>query len=177
MTSESISKKVKKTNKSRRGSDELGYILYHCWDLPILQTSKLIRLPTIQKSTEEEKQPLAQAKALRKKLIAYSEQITQRPRYPIQSIVDVIERNRISPGSHDLSKIKKSIGIPFPRNRLDLARYYAIRLIMEGIDQYTIAEFLEVDLRTIGNYISQAKERIRMILETDSIINTPKIWC
>ena len=66
----------------------------------------------------------------------------------------------------EVEKIQRVIGVPFSRNKLDLARYYTIRLVMQGVDQQTIAEFLDVDLRTIANYVSQAKERIRIALET-----------
>ena len=55
---------------------------------------------------------------------------------------------------------------PFARDRLDLARYYAIRLAMEGLGNEIIAGFLRVELRTLGNYVAEAKERIRLTLES-----------
>ncbi len=149
-----------------RALNELTYLLSHCWDLPVLQTSKMALLPQISKQAETEKHGLELAKALRKELISCAEQITQRPKFPIEDIVTAIERDRMSLEKQEQAKIQKIIGIPFTRNKLDLARYYTIRLVMQGIDQQTIAEFLDVDLRTIANYVSQAKERIRLILET-----------
>ena len=160
-----------KTKKDGRGSfDELGYVLYHCWDLPVLQTSNLVKLSMVMKRASEEKHGLELAKALRNELIACAEQLTQRPQYPIEDIVSAIEKKSLNMGSQDLVKIQKTIGVPFPRNKLDLARYYTIRLVMQGIDQQTIADFLEVDLRTVANYVAQSKERIRLILETRSIL-------
>jgi DNA-binding NarL/FixJ family response regulator len=169
MTVNSVSGEVRQEKISRRNLDELGFLLYHCWDLPVLQTSELIHLPAVKKRAEEEKNGLAQAKALRKELIACAEQITQRPRYPIEDIVNAIEKENMKLGSQDLLKIRRTIGIPFSRKRLDLARYYTIRLIMQGVDQHTIAEFLDVDLRTVANYVAQAKDRIRLVLETRSL--------
>ena len=149
---------------------ELGHALSHCWDLPMLQTSKLTQLPVVAQRALEENHGLELAKALRKELIACAEQITQRPRYSIEEIVSAIEKEKLHLGSQDLVKIQRVIGIRFPRNKIDLARYYAIRLVMEGIDQQTIAEFLDVDLRTVANYIAQAKERIWLILESKSML-------
>jgi len=169
MTINMVTERVKPEKISRRSLDELGYMLYHCWDLPVLQTSDLVNLQNVKKLAEEEKQGLSLAKALRKELIACAEQITQRPRYPIEDIVNAIEKSNMNLGSQELVKIQRAIGIPFSRKRLDLARYYTIRLIMQGVDQHTIAEFLDVDLRTVANYIAQAKERIRLVLETRSL--------
>lgn len=154
--------KTRKTHAFR----ELTYLLSHCWDLPVLQTSKMALLPQISKRAEAEKNGLELAKALRKELISCAEQITQRPKYPIEDIVAAIERDRLTPEKNEQVKIQKVIGVPFARNKLDLARYYSIRLVMQGINQQTIAEFLDVDLRTIANYVSQAKDRIKLILET-----------
>ena len=149
---------------------ELGHALSHCWDLPMLQKSKLTQLPEITQSALEENNGLELAKALRKELIACAEQITQRPRQPIEVIVSAIEKEKLNLGSQELVRIQKMIGIRLPRNKIDLARYYSIRLVMEGIDQQTIAEFLDVDLRTVANYIAQAKERIWLILESRSVL-------
>ncbi|OGO31812.1 MAG: hypothetical protein A2Z29_08410 [Chloroflexi bacterium RBG_16_56_11] len=154
----------------KNSPDELGYLLYHCWDLPVLQTSDMVQLPPVLKRAEEERHGLELAKALRKELIACAEEITQRPRYPIEEIVAAIEKEKMKLGSQDLVRIQKAIGVPFSRNKLDLARYYTIRLVMQGIDQQAIAEFLDVDLRTVANYVAQAKERIRLVLETRSIL-------
>jgi DNA-binding NarL/FixJ family response regulator len=163
-----IANQLRLKKKSRSDVDELGYALSHCWDLPILQTSSLARLPSVVRLASEETQGLELAKALRKELISCVEQITQRQRYPIDEIVSAIEKHKLGLGSQELMKIKRVIGVPFRRNKLDLARYYTIRLIMQGIDQQTIADFLEVDLRTVANYVAQAKERIRMVLESRS---------
>src|SRR3989304_2718729 len=92
------------------------------------------------------------------------------PRYPIEEILSAIEKKSLNIGSQDLVKIQKAIGVPFTRNKLDLARYYTIRLVMQGVDQQAIAEFLDVDLRTVANYVAQAKERVRLVLETRSIL-------
>jgi hypothetical protein len=145
---------------------ELAYLLSRCWDLPVLQTSKMALLPQIMKQAKGEKHGLEMAKALRRELINCAEQISQRPKFPIEDIMVAIERDRMNPDNQEVEKIQKVIGVPFSRNKLDLARYYTIRLVMQGIDQQTIAEFLDVDLRTIANYVSQAKERIRIALET-----------
>jgi len=150
--------------------DELGHALRYCWDLPALQKSKLTQLPGIARLALEEKNGLELAKALRRELITCAEQITQRPLYPIEEIVSVIEQENLGLENHNLAKIQKTIGIRFPRNKLDLARYYAIRLVMQGVDRQAIADFLDVDLRTVANYIAQAKERIRLILESRSML-------
>ena len=149
---------------------ELGHALSHCWDLPMLQKSRLTQLPGIAQSASEESHGLELAKALRKELIDCAEQITQRPRQPIEMVVSAIERDKLNLGSQDLTRMQKLIGIRLARNKIDLARYYAIRLVMEGVDQQTIAEFLDVDLRTVANYIAQAKERIWLILESKSVL-------
>ena len=157
------------SQKNGKELDELGYLIYHCWDLPLLQTSRLAQLPPVLKRAEEERHGLELAKALRKELIACAEEITQRPRFPIEDIINAIEKENMTHDGQELEKIRKAIGVPFPRNKLDLARYYTIRLVMQGIDQPTIAEFLEVDLRTVANYVAQAKKRIHLILETKTI--------
>ena len=159
-------KKVGVKKSRREEYDELSYLLYHCWDLPLLQTSRLARLPRLLNRVKEEKQGLEFAKALRKELINCSEQITQRPTYSIDEIVTAIENAKTPAGAQELQKIKSIIGVPFRRNKLDLARYYTIRLVMQGMDQSTIADFLEVDLRTVANYFAQARERVKVILET-----------
>ena len=160
---------VKKSGVKKSGReeyDELNYLLSHCWDLPLLQTSKLARIPRLLSRVKEEKQGLEFAKALRKELISCAEQITQRTRYPIDEIVTAIENAKTPNGVQELQRTKSIIGVPFRRNKLDLARYYTIRLVMQGIDQATIADFLEVDLRTVANYFAQARERVKVILET-----------
>jgi len=170
MTLNQVSTGVDQKKIGRGNSDDLGYLLYHCWDLPLLQTSRLARLPRLLNKAKEEKHGLELGKALRKELVACAEQITQRSRFSIEEIVSVIEKSNLNPGNQELEKIRRTIGVPFPRNKLDLARYYTIRLVMQGIDQPTIAEFLEVDLRTVANYVSQAKERIRVVLDTRTIL-------
>jgi hypothetical protein len=152
---------------------ELGHALSHCWDLPMLQKSRLARLQVIAERALEESHGLEMAKAVRKELIACAEQLTQRSRYSIEEIITAIEKEKFHFGSQDLVRIQRAIGIRLPRNKIDLARYYTIRLVMEGIDQQTIAEFLDVDQRTVANYISQAKERILLILESKSMMMQP----
>ena len=146
--------------------DELGFALSHCCDLPVLQASKLTQLSVVAQRALEESDGLELAKALRKELIACAEQLTQRPRQAIGEIVSAMEKQKLHLGSQDLVKLQRAVGIRFPRHKLDLARYYAIRLFMEGMDQQTIADFLDVDLRTVANYIAQAKQRIWLILES-----------
>lgn len=155
---------IRKTGKGN--TDELGYLLYHCWDLPLLQTSQLAREPRILERAKEEKQGLELGKALRKELISCAEEITQRPRISIDEIITAIENRKSSNGPEELQKMKTLMGVPFSRNKLDLARYYTIRMVMQGVDQPTIAEVLEVDLRTVANYVAQAKDRIRVVLES-----------
>lgn len=150
--------------------DELGFALHHCWDLPILQTSGLTQLPSVMQRALGEMDGLELAKALRKELLACANQLTQRPLYPVGEVIAAIEREKHGFGNQDLEKIQRILGVRFPRNEIDLARYYTIRLVMEGIDHQTIADFLDVDLRTVANYVLQAKERIRLILETRSIL-------
>ncbi|MGD0795123.1 MAG: hypothetical protein ABR958_06005 [Dehalococcoidales bacterium] len=152
---------------------ELGHALSHCWDLPMLQKSRLTQLHVVAERALEENHGLEFAKAIRKELISCAEQLTQRPRHPIEEIVTAIEKEKFHLGSQDLVRIQRMIGIRLPRNKIDLARYYTIRLVMEGIDQQTIAEFLDVDQRTVANYISQAKERILLILESKSMAMQP----
>ncbi|OGO20811.1 MAG: hypothetical protein A2144_03405 [Chloroflexi bacterium RBG_16_50_9] len=150
--------------------DELGYALSHCWDLPVLQMSNLTQIPAVVQRAHEETSGLELAKALRKELITCAEQITQRPKYSIEDIVSAIEKEKLGFGSQDLVKIQRAVGIRFPRNKIDLARYYAIRLVMQGIDQQTIADFLDVELRTVANYVAQAKDRIRLVLDSQSML-------
>ncbi len=147
----------------------LGYALRLCWDLPMLQNSELVKLPSVIKRARKENGNLELAKALRDELIACAAQITRRNKYPIEQIVSAIENNRQDLGNENVMRIKKELGIPFPRDRIDLARYYTIRLVMEGISNKVIAEFLQVEPRTVANYISQAKKRIRLILEYSSV--------
>lgn len=154
-------------NTSRRlKSDNLARALYRCWDLTTLHKNPLINLPGVRKRALHVMHGYELAKALRLELIACAEQITQRPVYPIRNIVMALEKETREPESSDVVKIRKKLGIPFSRYRLDLARYYTVRLIMEGVDRQTIADFLDVDIRTVANYMSQAKEHIRLILES-----------
>lgn len=161
------------TNINEIGLLELGHALSHCWDLPMLQTSRLTQIPAVAERAMEENHGLELAKALHKELIACAEQLTQRPQYSIEEIITAIEKEKHNLGSQDLVRIQKIIGIRLHRNKIDVARYYTIRLVMEGIDQQTIAEFLDVDLRTVANYITQAKERIWLILESKSASMQP----
>jgi DNA-directed RNA polymerase specialized sigma24 family protein len=165
----SVSSRLRQTKDRKSQFDELGYALHHCWDLPALQASNLTRLPSVAQQALEETNGLGLAKALRKELIVCAEQITQRPRYPIEEIISAIEKERLGLSSQDLLKIQKAVGVPFPRHQIDLARYYTIRLVMQGVDHQTIADFLDVDPRTVANYVAQAKERIRLTLDSKSM--------
>jgi hypothetical protein len=164
-----VSSRLRDSTNGRTKFDELGHALNNCWDLPILQMSDLTKLSVVIERSLEETDGLQLAKALRKELIACAEQITQRPRYPIEEIIAAIEKGTPGLRSQDLVKIQNDIGIPLHRSKIDLARYYAIRLVMEGIDHQRIADFLDVDMRTVANYILQAKERIRLTLESKSM--------
>ncbi len=144
---------------------ELGQVLRHCHDLTYLQNSDLVYLPGVVRRCRGESVGLHPAIALRKELIAVVQRISRRTtRFPIRKILKAIEERRLGSDSQRLVEIQKRLGIPFSRNRIDLARYYAIRLVMEGLSNETIAEFLMVDPRTLANYIAQAKMRIVLIL-------------
>jgi len=152
--------------------DELSYALHHCWDLPALQTSNLVIPNMMGQYASKEEAGLEAAKALRKELIDCAEQLTQRLKYPIEDIVAAIEKEKLGLGSQNLVKIQKAVGIPFPRNKIDLARYYTIRLVIQGIDRQTISEFLDVDPRTVANYFSQAEVRVRLVLKSRLMLAT-----
>jgi DNA-binding NarL/FixJ family response regulator len=147
--------------------DKLGQALRHCHDLTFLQNSELIYLPNVVRHCKKTRIDLDFAKALRKELISAAERITRRrARVPIREIVKAIEEQRLNSENQQLAEVQRKLGIPFSRNRLDLARYYAVRLVMEGLSNETVAEFLQVDPRTLANYIAQSKERIRLMLES-----------
>jgi DNA-binding NarL/FixJ family response regulator len=150
--------------------DELDHALSHCWDLPMLQMSSLTQLPAVLERSRAEADGLELAKALRKELIACAEQLTQRPVFPIEELITCIENGQLGIASQNLARMKREIGVPFSRNKVDLARYYAIRLAMQGTDHQKIAEFLEVDPRTVANYLAQARERIRVVIESQSML-------
>lgn len=160
-----VSRRTPYDSNGRIKFDQLGHALHHCWDLPILHTNDLTQLPSVVKRALRETDGLELAKALCTELIACAEQISQRPSYPIDKIISAIEKEQLGLGRQDLAEIQRRLGIPFPRNKIDLARYYTIRLVMQGMNNQTIADFLQVDLRTVGNYVAQAKERITLILE------------
>lgn len=147
--------------------DKLGQALRHCHDPMFLQTSELTRLPGVVRRSQGQRNGVGRAKALRKELIAAAKQMT-RPHtrhHSIRKIVRAIEEQRLSQESQLVQEIQQRLGIPFSRDRLDLARYYAIRLVMEGLTNETIAEFLLVERRTLANYVAQARERIALVLE------------
>jgi DNA-binding CsgD family transcriptional regulator len=151
---------------SRIDLGKLSSALHYCWDLSTLQKSEFVLLPSVAKLANGKNDGLQAAKALRDELIACAEQLTQRKRYPIEEIASVLEMDNISFRDRYMENIQRSLGVPFSRDRLDLARYYAIRMLMEGVRNEIIAKFLMVDSRTVGNYIAQAKERIRFTLES-----------
>ncbi|MDD5289348.1 MAG: hypothetical protein PHY28_09600 [Dehalococcoidales bacterium] len=147
-------------------ADYLSQALRYCADLPMLQTNKLTGLSSVAYEALSINGELAAAKALRKRLIACAEEITQRPRLPIEEVASAIEKYKRGLGSQELARLQKAVGVPFSRSQIDLARYYSIRLMMQGIDQGAISDFLNVDLRTVANYIAQAKKRIWLTLES-----------
>ena len=150
---------------------ELEHALACCWDLPALQTSSLTRMPAVIERARYESEGLELAKALRKELIDCAAQLTQRPVYPIEDIINAIENGRMGVASQALARVKREMGLPFPRTKVDLARYYTIRLAMEGVSHQSIADFLEVDPRTVANYLVQARERIRVVLESQAMLD------
>lgn len=153
--------------KLRIDLEKLGQALRRCYDLPFLQNSDLAQLPRVLRRARREKHGLNLARALRKEFLDSARQITRRTRHSdISEIVAAIEAARLGLGNQHIVEIQERLGIPFPRDRIDLARYYAIRLVMEGLKNEIIADFLQVDLRTLGNYIAAAKEHIRLTLES-----------
>ena len=147
--------------------NKLGRALRYCHDLPLLQNSDLTHLPSVENRARGDRRGLDLARALRKELITCTEQIARHTGYPsIREIVEAIEREKLFADKQLVAEVSKRLVIPFSRDRRDLARYYGIRLRMEGLANSTIAEFLQVELRTLGNYIAEAKERIRLILES-----------
>ncbi len=147
--------------------ERLGQVLRHCHDLTFLQNSNFVFLPSVVRQCRGESVDLCSAKALRRELIAVAQRISRRTvHFPIRKILKAIEERRLSSDNQRVVEIQRRLGIPFSRNRIDLARYYAIRLVMEGLSNETIAEFLMVDPRTLANYIAQAKMRIALILES-----------
>jgi DNA-binding NarL/FixJ family response regulator len=156
--------KVVFDNNQKVDTEELGKALRNCCDLPALQNSSLTQLPSVVRRARTDRRSLALAKALRIELVACAEQITQRTRHPVREIMAAIEEAESSSTTQSLTEIQAYLGVPFPRDKIDLARYYTIRLVVEGVKNETIAEFLKVDIRTVGNYIVQAKERIMLAL-------------
>jgi hypothetical protein len=144
---------------------ELSEALRLCRDLPMLENNLLTNLPKVKIRAKKHNGNVKLAKALRAELISCAEQITVRPTYSINKIVDAIE-NYFNGNNHDdLIQIRDELTIPFSRDKIDLARFYAIRLSMEGVSIQQIAEFLQVEPRSVANYIKQAKERIKVLLE------------
>ncbi len=154
-------------DKARIELNTLGRALHHCFDLTFLQNSDLTQLPSVVRKWSGERHGLDLAKALRRELIDAAEQITRRAdHHAIRDIVDAIEEERLNSGNQRVAEIQKHLGIPFTRDKIDLARYYAIRLVMEGLSNEIVADFLQVEMRTFSNYVAEAKERIRLTLES-----------
>ena len=154
-------------DKARIDRDTLGRALHHCFDLTFLQNSDLTQLPSVVRRCREERHGLDLAKALRRELIDAAEQITPRAdHHTIRDIVEAIEEERLNSGNGRMAEIQKHLGIPFPRDKIDLARYYGIRLVMEGLSNEIVANFLQVEMRTLSNHIAEAKERIKLTLES-----------
>ena len=156
------------TTKTRSGTDDVALALQYCWDLPMLQTSPLVNLPQVRRMALEETEGLELAKALQNELISCSEHLTQRSPYPIDEIAAFLQEGKARFKYAELAALRAKIGVPLPRH-IDLARYYAIRLVMKGVGREKIADLLDVDVRTVANYLAQAKERIRLVLRTRSI--------
>jgi hypothetical protein len=154
------------TNGSKQiDLNELGEALRLCRDLPMLENNFLTNHPRVKTRAKKYNSSLGLAKALRAELISCAEQITIRPTYPIQKIVDAIESYFRGNDQNELIQIRNELAIPFSRDKIDLARFYSIRLSMEGVNVQQIAEFLQVEPRTVANYTKQAKERIKVLLE------------
>jgi hypothetical protein len=145
--------------------NELGEVLRLCRDLPMLENSFLTNHPRVKTRAKKYNCSLGLAKALRAELISCAEQITIRPTYPIEKIVDALESYFRGNDQSELIQIRNELAIPFSRDKIDLARFYSIRLSMEGVNRQQIAEFLQVEPRTVANYTKQAKERIKVLLE------------
>ena len=154
--------------KSQSPSDDVALALQYCWDLPMLQTSPLVDLPQVRELALKETQGLELAKALRSELVTCSEHLTQRRHYPVEEIATFLQDGKPRFRYTELTALRRKIGVPFPRHMIDLARFYAIRLVMKGVGRDKIADLLDVDVRTVANYLAQAKERIRLILHTRS---------
>ena len=137
-----ISNRLRYGKKGRRiNLDKLGQALRHCYDLTFLQNSDLTLLPSVVRRCQGERTSLDLAKALRKELVAAAMCISRRTaHFPIRKILKAIEEQRLGLDNQRVVEIQRCLGIPFSRDRIDLARYYAIRLVMEGVDQQTIAD-------------------------------------
>lgn len=144
---------------------ELSEALRLCRDLPMLENNLLTNLPRVKARAKNYNGTLELAKALRAELISCAEQITIRPTYSIKDIVDAIESYFQGNNQGHLIQIRDELAIPFSRDKIDLARFYAIRLLIEGVSIQQIAEFLQVEPRSVANYLKQAKERIKTLLE------------
>src|SRR4030042_4306041 len=144
---------------------ELGEALRLCRDLPMLENNLLTNLPKVKMRAKKYNGNLELAKALRDELISCQQQITIRPTYSIKKIVDAIESYFHGNNQDEFIQIRDELAIPFSRYKIDLARFYAIRLLIEGVSIQQISEFMQVEPRTIANYIKQAKERIKSLLE------------
>ena len=164
-----IRNRIPKRNSSNGNKQvelhELGEASRLCRDLPMLENNLLTNLPRVQARAKNYNGTLELAKALRAELITCVEQISIRPKYSIKKIVDAIESYFQGNNQDNLIQIRDELAIPFSRDKIDLARFYAIRLLIEGVSIQQIAEFLQVEPRTVANYLKQAKERIKILLE------------
>ena len=150
----------------RIDAEKLSKALRHCHDLCILQQSELAQLPSVARRVSNAVNRGQLGKALREELLDCARLLTRRKKHAIAQIIAALDDGTYDPDTEEACRVKEISGIPLPRNKIDLARYYAIRLVMQGVSNEAIATFLEVDPRTVGNYISQAKERIRLTLES-----------
>lgn len=145
---------------------ELGRALRRCRDPLFLRNTTLVNLPGVARRIANSSPPPDLGKALRQELLYCAESVTWRRKQPIAFIVSAVANGRNRPNTEEIERVKAMVGVPLGRNEVDLARYYTIRLVMEGVPIEAIAGFLEVEPRTVANYISQAKEHIALVLES-----------
>lgn len=159
------SRQIEMNNRSKLiDAQELGSALRNFRDLPILEGNALTDLPCVRRRAESYPGSLGKARALRSELISCAEELTVRSTYPIEKIVSAMKNGLQTKVANEMPEIIYELNIPFSRSNIDLARYYSIRLVMEGMNIQNIAEFLQVEPRTVANYIKQAKQRIEISL-------------
>lgn len=156
--------RIENRNNHSPVSDDLRHAIRHCSDLPMLANNRLIYLQSLSGRVDNPDDAFELAKALRAELLFCAEQISLRSKYPINEIIRSIDDTINGIDEEKIKVVRKILGIPFSRDAIDLARYYTIRLVMEGIGNKKIAYFLCVEPRTVANYINQAQARIQIVL-------------